>query len=405
VIDSIFVALSGMQGHERGLNVISNNISNMNTPAFRGSTVSFADVLGGAPQDRPGRPGARGGGLDASRTMRDMRRGEPQQTGNPLDLFLQGDGFFVLQDTDGAIRYSRNGRFNFKDGVLVDSSQAFRVMARNAAGQLVPVDLKNLRISPSKPTTEVSFDGNLSPETPTTTGGSGSGERTKTIDALAVFDTLGTKHTLAVKFSRDATSPSSGASVTWKVTVSEGGRDIGAAELRFDGPLVSGSRKLNLTLALSGTDPADVTFDFNTVLGQDLGTTAQSSLNVQKQDGFGLGTVTAQTFDEKGILKLTYSNGQTADGPRLVTAQILDDGGLQDAGGSMFTYRGTQAVLLREPGDDLKLVSKSLELSNVDLTQEFGQLILMQRGYQASSQVLSTANDMLQELLQMKSGK
>src|SRR4051812_37137181 len=109
MIDSMLIALSGMQGHQRGLNVISNNISNMNTPGFRGSAVSFADLFTGS--DQRSLPDGRlvsqqgsNGGVDASRVQLDLRAGDLQQTGRNLDLGLQGNGFFVVQDAQGAIR-------------------------------------------------------------------------------------------------------------------------------------------------------------------------------------------------------------------------------------------------------------------------------------------------------------
>lgn len=395
MINSIFVALSGMQGHQRGLSVISSNISNLNTPGFRGSTVSFSDVFIGTAQNGQftGQRGL-GGGLNASLTLLDLRNGDPQTTGRDLDLFLQGEGFFVVQDESGATRYTRNGRFDFNgDGDLVLQGQKTKVLARNAGGQLVPVSLAGLRVSAAKATTEVTFDRLLAVN-----------DTDHTIEAVDVFDQLGTKHTLKVKFAKQ---PPSGSFVEWTVTVFEGtGTDeveIGSSRLQFvaqGGILIDTAPRL--TLALKDAGPLEVTFSFPDVRlsGNDL-----SDLVVKKQDGFTVGAIVGQKFDEKGVLKLTYSNGQTADGARLLLAQISDGSGLVQLGDSLFDYRGSQQVVLREPDSDLRVVGQSLELSNVDLTQAFSDLILMQRGFQASSQVVSTANDMLQELLQMKGGR
>src|SRR5262249_5174340 len=156
-------------------------------------------------------------------------------------------------------------------------------------------------------------------------------------------------------------------------------------------------------LALQGTDAADVTFDFSGTQAGQFG--SNSNLTVQKQDGGGAGTVASETFDAQGTLKITYSNGQSADGPQLALAQITDDSGLVELGNSLFAYKGAQTVTMRVAGDDLQVQAQTLERSNVDLTREFSELILMQRGYQASSQIVSTANDMLQQLLDMRAGK
>src|SRR5688572_3546197 len=165
MIDSIFLGMSGMQGHQRGLSVISNNVSNMNTPGFRGSSVSFADVfIGSASNGLIGGQRALGGGLDASRTQVDFRAGERQLTGLELDLFLEGEGFFVLQEENGEIHYTRKGNFVFDDDhELVVRDQKVKVMTRNAAGQLVPISIRDLRLSPPKATTTVTFEETLSP--------------------------------------------------------------------------------------------------------------------------------------------------------------------------------------------------------------------------------------------------
>lgn len=395
MIDSIFIALSGMQGHERGLNVISNNVSNLNTPGFRGSTVNFANVFSGPGQQglqngqRSSQQYTLGGGLDASRTLLDMRTADAQKTGVDLDLALQGDGFFVLQDASGELRYTRAGRFKFNtDEVLVAGADELKVMARNAAGELVPVTLEDLRLNPSKATSEVTLDGFLS-----TSDGTGDSEHT--IESLAVFDAAGGKHTLQLKFNRETTS----GTTVWKMKVLEGTTEIGAGDLEFFGSQpTADAASLKVTLALSGVDPVEISFDYSTVAA--IGTS--STLAVSKQDGFGQGTISTKTFDEKGVLKLTYSNGQTAEGAQLVLAQIGDDAGLIQLDNALFAYRGGLSPNMREAGEDLKVLKQSLEPSNVDLTQEFSELILMQRGYQASSQVVSTANDMLQDLLDMR---
>jgi flagellar hook protein FlgE len=398
MIDSIFVAMSGMRGHERALNVISNNVSNMNTPGFRGSLVNFTDVFHGTSDPLIGGPGGRressGGGLDASRTILDLRTGDPSQTDRELDLALVGDGFFVLQDDSGATRYTRAGRFDLDDdGELISLGTQLRVMGRDTAGQLVPLSIADLRINPPKATTTVKFGGTLA------SSGSGTGSE-KTIEQLIVFDASGVKHTLRVVFKEDMTTQ--GPFIDWDVTVFENDVEVGTGSLDFVATNPApGSSPLRLTLTLQGSDPLDVDFDFDTVRNTPGATT--STLEVLSQDGFTTGTITGRQFDERGVMRLTYSNGQTIDGPRLIVARITDEGGLVERGNALFEYRGTQPVDFHEAGDEVKVRGQAIELSNVDLTLAFSELILMQRGYQASSQVISTANDMLQELLQMRS--
>src|SRR5262245_50880298 len=173
MIDSVFTALSGLQGHQRGLSTISNNVANMNTPGFRGSHVDFTDVFsGGGTGGQPGESTA-GGGLNASRVSLDLRAGEIQQTGRELDLALHGDGYFVVRDKAGALRYTRNGAFEFNDeGVLVGRGHEMAVMARDAAGNLSQIALAGLRNSPPSATTQVLLSGNL------TSGSAATGDTT-----------------------------------------------------------------------------------------------------------------------------------------------------------------------------------------------------------------------------------
>lgn len=392
MIDSIFVAMSGMQGHQRGLSVLSNNVANMNTPGFRGSTVTFADVFVGA--ETGGFAGQRGvgGGMSAALTTTDLRAGEPQQTGNDLDLRLEGTGFFIVQDESGATFYTRKGSFelNEKREVVVRGT-TLKVMGRTAGGQLVPLEVGSLASQSHKATGEVILENALSPTDI---------DSTHTIDAVVVYDKLGGKHTLKLELKKESTSTSTDAK--WTLRVYEGTTELGSGAVEFIGGGVPkpGSSPLRLTLALKDAEPSEVAFNFDQARGANVGTA--SSLSVRSQDGRAAGQISKVSFDEKGTVKLTYSNGDKADGPSLVLAVFGDEAQLVQSGNSLFDYRGDTPPRLRQGGDDLKVMSGSLERSNVDLTEEFSELILLQRGYQASSQVVSTANEMLQELLGLK---
>jgi flagellar hook protein FlgE len=392
MIDSIFVAMSGMQGHQRGLGVLSNNVANMNTPGFRGSSVTFADVFVGA--EGGGSAGQRGvgGGLSAALTTVDLRAGEAQQTGNDLDLRLEGAGFFIVQDESGALFYTRKGSFDLNENrEVVVRGTNLKVMGRNAAGQLVPVEVKSLGSRPHKATSEVVLENALSPS---------DSDSTHTLDGVVVYDKLGGKHTLKLEFKKESTSTATEAK--WTLQVYEGTTELGTGALEFIGGGVPkpGSSPLRLTLALKDAEPSEIAFDFAQTTGANVGTA--SNLGVRSQDGSAAGQISKVAVDEKGVVKVSYSNGDKADGPKLVVAVFGDEAQLVQAGNSLFDYHGDTPPTLREGGDDLKVKSGSLERSNVDLTEEFSELILLQRGYQASSQVVSTANEMLQELLGLR---
>jgi flagellar hook protein FlgE len=387
VIDSIFIAMSGLRGHQRGLDVISHNVANMNTPGFKGSSVDFADVFGGEQGD--GQDAPAGGGLDASRTTLDLRAGELQRTGRDLDLALEGEGYFVFREASGALRYGRGGGLEFDaEGRLVGRGHGLEVMARQADGTLAPVRLDGLRGSAPKATHEVRLSGNLS---------STAGEHA--IDPLPVYDRLGGVHNLRLAFTRDA----GGGFERWTVRASEAGRELDTASLEFAGgrPL-GGASTLRLSLGLAQAEAIEVDLVFGSEVTS-FSSGATSTLAVEGQDGHAPGTISGLSFDATGHLKIAYSNGQSAEGARLALAELRDGAAVRAVGDGLFAYAGAETVALRTAGEDLRVAGQSLELSNVDLTREFGALILMQRGYQASSQVIGTANEMLQQLFELGS--
>lgn len=390
MIDSIFTAMSGLEGHQKGLKVISNNVANMNTAGFKASVVDFADVFTGAGSER--RREATGSGVDVSRTRLDLRDGDRQDTGRDLDVALEGRGFFVLQDEEGRLRYSRAGGFEFNDdGRLVGRLHGLKVMGRDGAGRLEPIELAGLRGNPPKATRRVEFKGSLY-----------STDDAHTIDALTIYDSTGAAHTLKLELTKKAATGTGSNVVTWGVKVLEGINELGSGEFSFIGSIASpfGS-SIKLLLPLSNTAPAEVEF----VLGPDVrgdASSTTSTLALAQQDGYAPGDISALAFNEKGQLTVTYSNGQSATGSTLALAEFASDEQVQAVGDGLLEARLGIAPTLREAGADLKVRSKTLELSNVNLTQEFSTLILMQRGYQASSQVLTTANEMLQQLFELK---
>jgi len=387
VIDSIFIAMSGLRGHERGLDVISHNVANMNTPGFKGSSVDFADVFGGEQDD--GQDAPAGGGLDASRTTLDLRAGELQRTGRDLDLALEGEGYFVFREASGALRYGRGGGFEFDaEGRLVGRSHGLEVMARQADGTLAPVRLDGLRSGAPKATHEVRLSGNLS---------STAGEHA--IDPLPVYDRLGGVHNLRLAFARD----SGGGFERWTLRASEAGRELDTASLEFvGGRPPGGASTLRLSLGLAQAEAIEVDLVFGSeVTSFSSGTT--STLAVEGQDGHAPGTISGLAFDATGHLKVAYSNGESAEGAQIALAELRDEAAVRPIGDGLLAYAGAEPVALRTAGEDLRVAGQSLELSNVDLTREFGALILMQRGYQASSQVIGTANEMLQQLFELGS--
>jgi flagellar hook protein FlgE len=395
MLDSIYIGMTGLMGYSRGLKIISNNVANMNTPGFKASQLQFANLFyandqsGG--QGVPMSYGQSGLGLNTLNTTLNFKQGEFRQTGNSLDLALNGNGFFVLRALDGTLSYTRAGQFDFDaDGFLVNRTDGLRVMALDGRGQLTDVTLTGLKTNPAKATDTITFQGNLSND-----------DTDHVIDGVKVFDSVGGEHTLKLTFTNNAPATPG----HWTVTVTDGGTTVATGNIAFiNGAPDPAASSLSFSYAPSGVAAIPLTFDFKTdVTSFAAGTT--SSLAVNKVSGYGIGALTDVTVNENGQLKLTYSNGQTALGSRLAIARFDTEQSLEGLGGNQFKSKDDSTRHLGTAGGaGIGAVSSGLvELSNVDLSQEFGDLIVTQRGYQASSQIISTANDMIQQLMDMKS--
>jgi flagellar hook protein FlgE len=230
----------------------------------------------------------------------------------------------------------------------------------------------------------VSFNNNLS-----------SSATSDSVSGINVFDSTGAQHTWQVALAADASNPGQ-----WKVTVTdETGATIGTGTLKFNGSAIDPtSAKITISTTPTGASPLSVVLDFSSVTSFSSGTS--STLQVGQVDGNASGTLTGVTINASGQVQLSYSNNQTHIAGAVALANFLDPQSLKQESNGLFDNPNGAQVLVSSSGQNGlgTLVSQQLESSNVDLTQEFGDLILIQRGFQASSQVVSVANDMIQEL-------
>lgn len=393
MLDSIFIGMSGLLGYSQGLRVIANNTANLNTPGFKGSTLQFADVYQGAGGRLDGSgadPASRaaGQGLTTTRTTLDFRAGELRQTGNDLDLAVDGPGLFVLRQTDGSLRYTRDGQFQFDaDGRLVSRTDGAEVQGLGEGG-LSTVALTGLRANPAKPSATLRFAGNLS-----------STAAEQTVNGVGIVDASGGAHDLAVVLKRGAAS----APGTWTVTVRKGETVVGEGTIAFvDGRPVADRSTVAVTFRPEGQAEQPLVLDFSgevtSFAAGDL-----STLALAEHDGHAAGALSRVAFDATGRLALTYSNGETAKGASLALARFDSIDAVEAAGSNGFRALDETAWHTGTAGDAYGSVrSGAVEISNVDLSKEFADLVVMQRGYQASSQIVATANEMLQELYGMK---
>lgn len=394
MIGSIYIGMTGLQGYSQGLRVIANNTANINTPGYKGSSLQFADMFYSNSNSGGGTMQV-GYGLNTAGTVLNFEQGELRQTGNDLDLALDGQGLFTVQDSNGNLHYTRAGQFTFNtDGVLVSRVDQSKVMGQDASGAIGEISIAGLSTEEGKATSTVKFAGNISSSLTDPT-------QPVVINSVKVVDALGVEHTLTVKLTdTSATTPGS-----WKVQLFEGSTEIGTAG--------------SITFETGRPDPAHskVTFDYTPPGLAEFAVTLDisadvtsfpsgnlSSIAFKSQDGYGPGALTGVSFDAMGTLIMSYANGQTVKGARLslgrfdsLDAVVASGNNHFDATNSLSWHTG-----LAGEGGFGNVRSGMVELSNVDLSQEFSDLVIMQRGYQASSQVISTANDMLQELFQMK---
>lgn len=391
MIDSISIARSGLMGFGSALRAIANNTANLNTPGFKGSSTQFANMFYGNNSligNGNSNFGQFGYGLNTLGTSINFQQGELQNTGNPLDLAIDGQGFFVLRDGNGNIHYTQDGQFKFdSSGTLVSTTTGEQVMSLDAGGNLVPLTLTNLKSSPAQATSTITFSGNLS-----------STATTNTLGNITVIDGAGTSHTLSLSFTPVVGTPGS-----WTATLSDGATTVGTATLVFsNGRPTPASATMSMTYTPAGGTPVPLTLDFsNNVTSFDSGAT--SSLAMATQNGYGPGTLTKATFDAAGTMVLSYSNGQTVKSRQLALGQFLSEDDVEAVGNNEFAAKnGVQWQIGKAGIGQFGAVhSGQIELSNVDLSQEFSELVIMQRGYQACSQVISTSGDMLTALFGM----
>ncbi len=382
MFQALFNSLSGLFSFSRSLDTVSNNISNMNTPGFRGSDTFFENI-NGSRGTRVSGEGLRTGG------------GDIRQTGNPTDVAIDGNGFYVLRDDAGNLYYTRAGQFRFNtDNVLADSVTGYEVMAIDAAGNLSNIDYDTYRTIPPAATTAIRMSGNIVPATPTLT-----------LAALRIYDASGNVHTLTTTLTNTAPG-------IYQVTVTdETGAVVSTAgsSVRFDttnsataGTPLAGFNTVALNLTYQGAAQT-VTLNFGTP-GAFNGTTSltgiTNNLGGQVTNGRPLLGVTDLSFDTEGVMQLVYSASEKRQGPRLALASFPNESSMELIGGRLIAGSSVQQRQLGRPGEGIfgKIAGGSLELANVDLTQEFADMIIIQRGYQASSRVMTVSNEMIETL-------
>lgn len=381
----IFTGLSGMQAFSSGLRQVSNNITNLNTTGFKGTSVVFNNLYNTGSNGLAfgGGNGLSGGGVELSLSQVDFSAGELRQTGRDLDLAVDGDGFLVLEQ-GGDFFYTRTGSFEVdQEGYIVLAGTDLRLTYLNGEGKAEALSIESHRESAPEATSRIELSGNLS-----------STSDSFTLSDIPVFDELGEEDSWTVDFSRAPEDPLG----QWTVSVTgQNGTEIGTQTLTFNSAVIDASAStLTFTHPESGQA---VELDFSSNVTS-FSSGDISTLSVSESDGHGLGQLTSLQINQAGQVEIGYSNEQTIELGSVTLALFNEPQELQQREGSLFVYDSASGRELVGAGDDRagRVLSGRIEASNVDLSQQFGDLILVQRGFQASSQVISISNDMIQQL-------
>lgn len=404
---SMFAGVSGLRNHQIRLDVIGNNIANVNTVGYKSSRANFQEVFyqtirgASSAQDQRGGTNPQQIGLGMSISSIDTlhTQGNLQTTGKMTDLAVQGNGFFILNQ-DGQFVYTRAGTFDRDaSGYLINPANGLKVMGWMAdANGVFPIkdhsNLTTIQIPvgtsiPGKATTKLAYSQNLNADTAV------SGTYTTSV---TVYDSLGRAHDLTMTFAKtDANS--------WSWTAdwagAAGAEGTGTLTFNPDGSYnTSTSGPIAFTPA--GANALSITVDLSDVTQY---AATKSTVSARERDGYPMGSLNTFTIDATGTVTGVYSNGLTQKIAQVALANFSNPGGLIKKGDSLYEDSNNSGLRqIGEPGTGSRGVISpgTLEMSNVDLSQEFTEMIVTQRGFQANSRIITTSDEMLQELVNLK---
>ena len=439
---SMYSGVSGLRVHQTRMDVIGNNIANVNTVGFKSGRVIFSDVFSqlsrgaGAPNLDTGRGGTNpmqvGLGANVYAIDNLMMRGSVQRTDNPTDLAIDGEGFFIVQGGQyDTYKFTRAGNFTLDSvGNLVTPS-GMNVMGWHkyevdpTTGSYIfdteqPLEALNIysdehngnkRIIAPKATTLAQFSGNLDADA--------ADDKEFSVFYVA-YDEIGNIHDVTITFTAQPMDETGGERTrAWDYVVSGSSFSIesgGSGSVVFgvgnttsastsNGVVISPTTPEKISILPGGSSIASV-LEFEMDFSKMTQYAATSNVKASRVDGYKPGTFETFSVGSDGVISAVYSNGQMKPLGQIALASFENPGGLLKEGDNLFsqttnsgafskgvipTYEGTGAIA---PG--------TLEMSNVDLSREFSDMIVTQRGFQANSRIITTSDEMLQELVNLK---
>ncbi|WP_085677751.1 MULTISPECIES: flagellar hook protein FlgE [unclassified Pseudomonas] len=446
---SFNIGLSGLYAANKQLDVTGNNIANVNTTGFKSSRAEFADVYAGANRLGVGKNQV-GNGVRLAAVSQQFTQGDVNNTGNVLDMGIQGQGYFVLSD-NGSMVYTRAGAFQTSKDNYVVTSDGLRLQgyAADANGNIKKGVLTDLQIDTSalqpKATSLIDQGINLNssaksiplPSTPPVAGDivfdpTDETSYTKSF-STKIYDSQGNEHTMEQFYRKTDTNqwtmytlvdgrnpmdPTSAAPLTGTIGFNSDGSVASMATDTTGVPAGAEWSVTNNTFTLKGWIPATQDASGNWIAngstentdGLRLSMNSTTSYNTetarmsQSQDGYATGILSSLSIDSTGVMFASFSNQQSRAIGQVALASFANDQGLQQIGGTRWTETYSSGI----PGIDApktgtlgSVESNSLENSNVNLTQELVELIKAQSNYQANAKTISTESTIMQTIIQM----
>ena len=414
IIDGLFSGRSGIQAHGTAISVLADNIANGNTTGFKAARADFIDLLAGSLGGGGGATST-GSGSAVGKITRILNQGTFESTGRGLDVGIDGNGFLVVQDSFGSRFFTRAGNLQVNpSGFLLDQN-GYQVMGfpSNGSGGLTTLNV-NARVAQDISTSTMALTGNLD-----ASGGVTTPPGVLTFPNLSsassfqytmkVFDSLGASHDVSTYFFKSAAN-------TWQARIYADGGDItagvagtpsllGTVNFTFtaSGQLNTGVTPGTTTLTPAwnnGSDPGNIAVDFSNFTQFASANTIDSA----DQNGTGSGSVTGFSVQRDGTLIAKLDNGQSSSIGVIALASFSNGEGLQRLGNSLYAESvDSGEAVIGNPGVGIfgALQSGSLELSTADLAADFIKLISLQRGFQGSSRIISSINDLLNEVVNL----
>ncbi len=421
MLQAMYSGISAIEAQQTSMDVIGNNIANVNTTAYKSGRVTFEDQLSQTIQGAS-TPTANVGGTNPQQVGLGVRvaaidnvmaQGGLQSTARPTDMAIQGNGYFMEGNTNGAgVSYTRDGSFTLdSNGNLVNGSSGANVLGWKADAN-GKIDTTQQITSDSKlsipvggltavqPTSNMAFGGNLSADaTPYvaasgTTPASGTPPYTRTIKT---YDSLGEPANVTLSFTRNA------AANTWDWSASGDAGASGSGSITFDatGKQTASTGTVTLTPTDGATASQAITPDFGTVTQ----IAGPSSASPTSQNGYAPGTLQSFSVGDTGAISGIFNNGLTRVLGQIALADFPNDAGLQREGGNSYTTSinsGLPTIGTAQSGSLGKISTGYLEQSNVDLSNEFTSMIVTQRGFQANTKIITTVDQLLNDVIQLK---